>query len=154
MLQLCCSVLALIVPQSLLLSITKTFLYNFDPFEPHFYIVKLGFTGVYIIFSYFCSGEAVLTSTHNRPKRFLRVSTIYFFLEQKYDKYQNILSKIFHFSVVTFSAYLKKHFFVMIVLLYVPNKYIIYYKSYLQMRKISGNLFVISLSKTYVVVAQ
>ena len=30
--------------------ITKTYLYNFDPFKPHFYIVKLGFTGVYIIF--------------------------------------------------------------------------------------------------------
>ena len=33
--------------------ITKTYLY--DPLKPHFYIVKLGFTGVYIIFSYFCS---------------------------------------------------------------------------------------------------
>ena len=31
-------------------SITKTYLYNFDPNKPHFYIVKLGFTGVYIIF--------------------------------------------------------------------------------------------------------
>ena len=31
--------------------ITKTCLYNFDPLKPHFYIVKLGFTGVYIIFS-------------------------------------------------------------------------------------------------------
>ena len=30
--------------------ITKTYLYNFDPRKPHFYIVKLGFTGVYIIF--------------------------------------------------------------------------------------------------------
>ena len=30
--------------------IMKTCLYNFDPLEPHFYIVKLGFTGVYIIF--------------------------------------------------------------------------------------------------------
>ena len=29
--------------------ITKTRLYNFDPLKPHFYIVKLGFTGVYII---------------------------------------------------------------------------------------------------------
>ena len=28
---------------------TKTYLYNFDPIKPHFYIVKLGFTGVYII---------------------------------------------------------------------------------------------------------
>ena len=31
-------------------AITKTYLYNFDPLKPHFYIVKLGFTGVYIIF--------------------------------------------------------------------------------------------------------
>ena len=30
--------------------ITETRLYNFDPLKPHFYIVKLGFTGVYIIF--------------------------------------------------------------------------------------------------------
>ena len=31
-------------------NITKTRLYNFNPLEPHFYTVKLGFTGVYIIF--------------------------------------------------------------------------------------------------------
>ena len=31
-------------------SITKTRLYNFDPLKPHCYILKLGFTGVYIIF--------------------------------------------------------------------------------------------------------
>ena len=30
--------------------ITKTYLYNFDPLKHHFYIVKLEFTGVYIIF--------------------------------------------------------------------------------------------------------
>ena len=30
--------------------ITKTCLYNFDPLKLHFYIVKLGFTGVCIIF--------------------------------------------------------------------------------------------------------
>ena len=30
--------------------ITKTCLYNFDPLKPHFYIVKLGFIGVYIFF--------------------------------------------------------------------------------------------------------
>ena len=28
--------------------ITKTRPYNFDPLKPHFYIVKLGFIGVYI----------------------------------------------------------------------------------------------------------
>ena len=32
------------------LDITKTCLYNFDPLKPHFYIIKLGFTRVYIIF--------------------------------------------------------------------------------------------------------
>ena len=31
-------------------NITKTYLYNFDPFKPHFYIVELGFTRAYIIF--------------------------------------------------------------------------------------------------------
>ena len=30
--------------------VTKTCLYNVDPLKPHLYIVKLGFTGVYIIF--------------------------------------------------------------------------------------------------------
>ena len=30
--------------------ITKTYVYNFDPLKPHFYMVKLGFTGVCISF--------------------------------------------------------------------------------------------------------
>ena len=43
-----------VVVQSIKLSkvliiITITCLYNFDPIKPHFYIVKLGYTGVYII---------------------------------------------------------------------------------------------------------
>ena len=71
------------------LSITKTCLYNFDPLKPHFYIVKLEFTGVYIIFrisvqNIDCGyslepprrGEAVLMSTHNLC------------FEQKYENYQ------------------------------------------------------------------
>ena len=32
------------------ITISKTRIYNIDPLKPHFYIVKLGFTGVYIIF--------------------------------------------------------------------------------------------------------
>ena len=31
-------------------AITNTYLYNFDTLKPHFYIVKLEFTGVFIIF--------------------------------------------------------------------------------------------------------
>ena len=30
--------------------ITKTYLYNFDPFKPHFYIVKLDFTELCFLF--------------------------------------------------------------------------------------------------------
>ena len=37
------------------LTTTITFLCNFDPLKPYFYIVKLELTGVYIFFSYFCS---------------------------------------------------------------------------------------------------
>ena len=95
----------------LTINITKTCLYNFDPLKPHFYIVKLVFTGVYIIF--FISAQkhrlwvlvrtasAVLTSTHN-----LR-------FEQKYEKYQNFLSENLHFFVVKFSGYLNSLVFVM-----------------------------------------
>ena len=36
-------------------NITKTHLYNFDPLKPHFYIVKLGFTGGIPYFPYFSS---------------------------------------------------------------------------------------------------
>ena len=85
----------------------KTCLYNFDTLKPHFYVEKLGFAGVYINFSYFCSKtsryliEEVLTSTHNLC------------FEQKYEKYQNFLSENFHFLVVKFSVYLNKHVFVM-----------------------------------------
>ena len=39
-----------VTSDNIFLNITKTCLYNFDPLKPHFYIVKLGFTGVYIIF--------------------------------------------------------------------------------------------------------
>ena len=68
--------------------ITKTYLYNFDPLKPHFYIVKLGFTGVYIIFLFLLKNiEAVLTSTHDLC------------LEQKYEKYQNFfIWKVYFFG--------------------------------------------------------
>ena len=50
--------------------ITKIYLYNFEPMKPHFYIVKLAFTGINIFFlisakKTYIVGEAVLTSTYN-----------------------------------------------------------------------------------------
>ena len=81
------------------------------PLKPHFYIVKLGFTEVYIIFLISAqkhklwvlvrTAEAVLTSTHNLC------------FEQKYEEYQNFLSENFHFLEVRFSVYLNRHVFVM-----------------------------------------
>ena len=92
--------------------ITKTYLYNFDPLKPHFYIVKLRFTGVYIIFHisdqnvdlgtrYNHLIEAVLTSTHNLC------------FEQKYENIRIFLTENFHFLVVKFSVYLNTHVFLM-----------------------------------------
>ena len=92
-------------------NITKT--YQFDPPKPHFYIVKLGFTGVYIIFlisaqNIDCGysleppqwGEVVLTSTHNL-----------FWAEMW--KISEFLSENFPFLVVKFSVHLNRYVFVM-----------------------------------------
>ena len=67
--------------------ITKTCLYNFDPLKPHFYIVKLGFTGVCIIF--------LISAQKHRLWVLVRTAspTIYAF-EQKYEKYQLFYLKI------------------------------------------------------------
>ena len=45
--------------------ITKTRLYNFDPLKSHFCIVKLGFTGVYII-----SLILLVLSRNRKPENF------------------------------------------------------------------------------------
>ena len=41
-------------------NITKACLYNFDPLKAHFYTVKLEFTGVYNIFSYFAKKTEIM----------------------------------------------------------------------------------------------
>ena len=74
----------------------KTRLYSFDPPEPHFYMIELGFTRVYIIFlisvkNIVCGysleppPEAVLTSTNNLC------------FEQEYEKIRVLYLKIFSF---------------------------------------------------------
>ena len=80
--------------------IRKTRLYNFDPLKPHFHTVEqLGFTGVYIIFSYFCSKHRlwVFVRTASTNLKNIRI----FHLE------------IFPFLVVKFSIYMNRHVFVM-----------------------------------------
>ena len=95
------------------ITITKTCLYNFDPFKPHFYIVKLGFTGVYIIFQSFDRKHKlrVLVRTAS-PRRFLRVPTIYV-LSRNMKNMRFFLSKNFQFLEVKFSIYLNRRVFVM-----------------------------------------
>ena len=64
------------------------------PLTPHFYTVKLGFTGVVI--------EAVLTSTHNLC------------FEQKYENCQKNQLKIVIFTAVKNPCMLHGHVFVMV----------------------------------------
>ena len=93
--------------------ITKTCLYKFDPLKPHFYIVKLGLTGVYIIFLISAQKHRLWVLVRTASSRqFKQVTTIYVF-EQKYEKYQKFLSEIFYFLVVKFSIYLNRRVFVM-----------------------------------------
>ena len=96
----------------IILLITKTCLYNFDPLKPHFYIVKLGFTGVYVIF--LISSKNIDCGYSLEPPR-RGGSNEYHNLcfEQKYEKYQNFSSEKFHFLVVKFSVYLNRRVFVM-----------------------------------------
>ena len=90
----------------------KTCLYNFDPLKPHFYIVKLGFTGVYIIF--LISAQNIHCGYSLEPPR-RGGSNEYHNLcfEQKYEKYQSFSSKNFQFLEVKFSIYLNRRVFVM-----------------------------------------
>ena len=84
--------------------ITKTYLYNFDPLKPHFYIVKLGFTGVYIIF--LISAQNIDCGYSLEPPR-RGGSHEYHNLcfEKKKEKYQYFLSENFPFFLVKFSVY-------------------------------------------------
>ena len=93
--------------------ITKTYLYNFDPLKPHFYIVKLEFAGVNIIF---------LISAQNIDCGYLLKLPLWgssneypqskFWAEKR--KISEFSSENFQFFVVKFSIYLNRPAFVMI----------------------------------------
>ena len=68
-------------------TITKKCLYNFDPIKPHFYIAKLGFTGVHIIF--LISAQTIDCGYSLEPP--LRGGSNEYYnlcFEQKYEEYQ------------------------------------------------------------------
>ena len=83
-------------PNCLTKCITKTCLYILDPLKPHFYIVKLGFTGVYIIFLIFAQNIDCGYSLE-LPRRGIRTSTHNLCFEHKYENYQSFLSEHFQF---------------------------------------------------------
>ena len=90
----------------------KTYLYNFDPLKPCFYIVKLEFTGVYIIFLFLlknigCGYSLELPywgGSKEYPQSMFRAEIW---------NISEFLSENFHFLVVKLSIYLEKHVFVM-----------------------------------------
>ena len=95
------------------ITITKTYLYNFDPLKPHFYIVKLGFTGVYIII--LISAQNIDCGYSLEPPR-RGGSNEYHNLcfVQKYEKYLSFLSENFQFLEIKFSIHLNRRVFVML----------------------------------------
>ena len=102
--------------------IMKTCLYNFDPLKPHFYLVKLVFTGVYIIILISAQNHRLWHSLEP-PRR--GGSNEYpqstFLSRNMKKKYQNFYPEIFifffffFFLVVKFLVYLNGHVFVMIM---------------------------------------
>ena len=94
--------------------ITKTYLYNFDPLEPHFYIVKLRFTGIYIIFLIFAQ-NIDCGYPLEPPRRGGSNKYPQFIFEQKYENIRNFYLKIFRFFVVKFSIFLNSRVFVLII---------------------------------------
>ena len=93
-------------------SIKKTYLYNLDPLKPHFYIIILGSTGVYIIF--LISAQNIDCGYSLEPP--LRGGSNEYnnlCFEQKYEKYQSFLSEKFQFLEVKFSMYLIRRVLVM-----------------------------------------
>ena len=94
-------------------SITKSPLYSFDPLKPHFYTVKLGFTGVNINFLISVQKHRLWVPVRTAsPRRFLQVPTINV-LSRYMITSRFFSSESFHFVVVKFSIYLNMRVFVM-----------------------------------------
>ena len=94
------------------MSITKTCLYIFDPLKPYFYIVKLGFTGVYIIFLIFAQKHRLWYSLEP-PRRGGSNEYPQSMFWAKVWKISVFYLNFFQFLEVNFSIYLNRRVFVM-----------------------------------------
>ena len=94
--------------------LTKIWLYNFDSLKPHFYIVKLGFTGVYIIFFLFLLENKDCGYSLEPPRRggYNEYTQSMFWAE--IQKISVFIWK-FSFLEVKFSIYLNRCVFVMYI---------------------------------------
>ena len=92
---------------------------NFDPLKSHLYIVKLGFTVIYISLFGFARNHRlwVLVRTASL-RRFERVPTIYVLSRNMKNIRVFFLSAIFQFMEVKLSIYLNRSVFVMTSLLF------------------------------------
>ena len=93
--------------------ITKTCLYNVDPLKPHFYIVKLGFTGVYIIFHISAQNIDCGYSLEPPQRGGSNEYPQSMFLSRHKKNIRFFLSEIFHILLVNFPIYLNRLVFVM-----------------------------------------
>ena len=85
---------------TLRIHITKTCLYNFGPLKPHFYISKLGFTGVNIIF--LISAQNIHCGYSLEPPR---VPTVYVLSRNMKNKKKKKYLKIFIFGGKIFNIF-------------------------------------------------
>ena len=92
----------------------KPYLYNFDPLKPHFYIVKLGFTGVYIIFLISAQKHRLWYSLEPPRRGGSNEYPQSMFWAEIWKKKIEFLSENFHILVVKCSVYLNRRVFVMI----------------------------------------
>ena len=93
--------------------ITKTCLYIFYPLKPHFFIVKLGFIG-YTLFFTFLLKNIDCGYSLEPPRRGGSNEYPHLCFEQKHEKYRNFLYEKFHFFFGgKIFVYLNRHVFVM-----------------------------------------
>ena len=103
-----------------MLPITKTCLYKFDPLKPYLYMVKLGFTGVYIFF-YISAQNIDRGYSLETPRRgrggFNEYPQSMFLCRNM--KILEFLSENFQFLEVKLCIYLNRRVFVMIYFFHV-----------------------------------
>ena len=93
--------------------ITNTYLYNFDPLKPHFYIVKLGFTG-YTLFFLFLLQNIDCGYSLEPPRRGGSTEYPQSMFWAEIWKLLEFESENFQFLVVKFSIYLNRRVFIIV----------------------------------------